>query len=149
MRRKLLVIATLVFCLLPFRAAEAAKVRFGQHDEIHLLQDVDLKGPNGERLFLGYMTQTQYFAAGLYVVDAGYALGVKGDRERFFRMPQGDELMRYQRDGLLPNPLPAYRLSPFDYLIGYSLWLVVAFAVGWVAIGIWWKKRRAVAASSP
>ena len=113
------------------------------------MQDVDLKGPNGERLFLGYMTKTQNFVAGIYIVDAGYALGVRGDREHFFRMPEADEVARYQRGGLLPNPLPPYKLNPFDYLFGYSLWLIVAFAVGWVAIGAWWKRRRAVAASPP
>ncbi len=147
MRRGLLLLAAFLCLLLPSRNASAA-LQFGEDDTIHFLQDVTLKGASEEALFLGYMTKIQFFIAGVYVTDAGYVLGVKGDSKRFYHMPTGEELARFQKGGLLPDPLPPYSLSIWDYLFGYSLWLVIAFTAAWMVIGGAIKRRRATAAAA-
>ncbi|HMO27745.1 hypothetical protein [Enterovirga sp.] len=122
--------------------------RFGTDETIHKIEDVKLKGAKDEDLFLGYMTRIRYFLAGLYVEDVGYVLGVEGDSKRFYHMPEGEELKSFQRSGYLPDPLPPYKLSIFDYIIGYSLWW--ALAIG--AFFVWFgnrRKRAAAAAAAP
>ena len=47
-------------------------------------------------------------------------------------MPTGDELRRFQKAGLLPDPLPPYRLTIGNYIMGYFLW----FALGFIGL-IW------------
>jgi len=149
MRRGLLLVVAFFCLLLPARSAGAA-MQFGEDETIHFLQDITLKGANQEALFLGYMTKIQFFIAGVYVIDAGYVLGVKGDSKRFYHMPTGEDLARFQKGGFLPDPLPPYSLSIWDYLIGYSLWLVIAFTVAWMIVGGALKRRRAAtAAASP
>jgi uncharacterized protein len=135
------VLLVAILCVSASTAAHA-KVMFGKDQTIHFLEDVKVTGPNQEPLFLGYMTTMQFFLAGLYVQDDGYVLGVKGDSKKFFRMPTGDELKGFQQRGLLPDPLPPYSLSFFDYLFGYSLWIVVAVIVLW-GVFDWQRKRRA------
>jgi len=128
-RRYGLVLLALLALAVPFQAQAAYK--FGTDETIDRIEDVKLKGEDDEALFLGHMVRTHWFLAGLYVEDAGYVLGVQGDSKRFYRVPEGEELKRFQREGFLPDPLPAYSLSFFDYLFGYSLWLVVA------GLGLW------------
>jgi len=41
-------------------------------------------------------------------------------------MPTGVQLSNFQQQGLLPSPLPAYTRDAIDYLIGFSLWLILA-----------------------
>jgi hypothetical protein len=144
MRRVFLLLSAFAMLVLPMGAAEAAW-QFGAQEDIHCLQDVTLKGAKDEALCLGYMTKTQYFLAGLYVVDEGYVLGVKGETGRYYHMPTGEDLDRFQRAGTLPNPLPPYKLSFWDYLIGYSLWWALALvALFYIVPAI--RKRRAPAA---
>ena len=115
----------------PKPVAAFALVQFGTQETTHILQDVRLKGAQGEQLYLGYMTRTQSFLLPMYVSDAGYVLGIKGDRERYFKMPAGAELARLQQAGALPKPLPPYRLTVGDYVMGYLLWIVLAlFGIG-------------------
>jgi hypothetical protein len=102
MRRGLLLVVAFFCLLMPARNASAAW-QFGEDDTIHFLQDVTLKGANQEALFLGYMTKIQFFVAGVYVTDAGYVLGVKGDSKKFYHMPTGEELARFQKGGFLPR----------------------------------------------
>jgi hypothetical protein len=124
-----------------------ARMMFGKDETIHFIQDVKAAGPNKEPLYLGYMTAIQFFAAGLYVEDEGYVLGVKGDSKKFFHMPTGDQLRSLQQRGLLPDPLPPYSLNAFDYLFGYSLWIVLVVVGAWTAIDLQRKRKRREAAS--
>lgn len=105
-----------------------AIVQFGTQETTHFLQDVRLKGSQGEALYLGYMTRTQSFFGPIYVSDAGYVLGIKGDAGRYFKMPAGPELARLQQSGALPKQLPPYRLTFGDYVMGYLLWVLLALA---------------------
>jgi hypothetical protein len=126
--------------LFPFGSARA-DYRFGEDEEIHHIEDVTLKGANSEALYLGYMTKTKNFIAGYSVEDAGYVLGVKGESKKFYPMPTGEELARFQKAGHLPDPLPPYRPGFWTYFMGYSLWWILAL------VGVWWiwdewRKRR-------
>ena len=116
----------LLVCLGLLAAAPVEAARFGTDETVHRIEDVTLKGPKDETLYLGYMTRIRWFLGGIYVEDRGYVLGVQGDRTRFFPMPQGEALKGFQQRGFLPDPLPPYSLSFIDYLLGYSLWLTLA-----------------------
>ena len=148
MRRVVLFIALVGSLLLPVSQADAAW-RFGKDEEIRFIQDVTLKGANNEALYLGYMTRTQNFLAGLYIEDAGYVLGVKGESKKYYNMPTGEELARFQRNGTLPDPLPTYSLGFFDYFIGYSAWWVIALVIAWYAFDVMRKRKKAAAATPP
>ncbi len=139
MRTRLLFVLVPVLLLTAGGNAHAA--RFGTDESIHRLQDVDLKGPNDEALYLGHKTSTLNVLAGVYIKDDGYVLGVRGDSKKYFDMPGAADVERFQRSGLLPNPLPKYELSAIDYVLGYSLWIVLAVVALWVAWD-WARKRR-------
>lgn len=125
-------------------SSPAQAYRFGTDESITKIQDVTLKGPDDEALFLGHMTRTRWFLAGLYVEDAGYVLGVEGPGKRYFTMPTGEALAGFQRNGVLPSPLPGYSISAFDYIFGYSLWWALALGAALVWFGDR-KKRQAAA----
>lgn len=147
MRRCLLLLVAVVGLLLPAKNVDAAW-QFGADETTHFLQDVTLKGAKDEALFLGYMTKIQFFVAGMYITDEGYVLGVKGESNRYYNMPTGEELARFQKNGFLPDPLPPYSLSFWDYLFGYSLWWVIAGTIAWFAIRGRFKKRKAAAVAA-
>jgi hypothetical protein len=146
MRRTLLLAFMLALLLLPAERAQA-QYRFGTDEEIHFIQDVPLKGAENEELYLGYMTRTRNFLLGYSVEDAGYVLGVKGGSKKFYHMPQGDDLARFQKAGTLPDPLPPYRLGFFDYVAGYSLWWGLGLVALFWAVGAWRKRRGAAGAA--
>jgi hypothetical protein len=133
------VLLVAILCCSAATAAHA-RVMFGKDETVHFVQDVKLTGPNQEALYVGYLTAIQFFLAGVYVQDEGYVLGVKGDSKKFFHMPTGEELKSFQQRGLLPDPLPPYSLGFFDYLFGYSLWIVIAVVVLWSVFD--WKRRK-------
>ncbi|MFL5150178.1 MAG: hypothetical protein ACJ8DN_18820 [Microvirga sp.] len=142
MRHALYLFALIVtLALVPVDRAHA-QYRFGTDEQIHFIQDVPLKGAKDEALYLGYMTKTQNFLLGVSVEDAGYVLGVTGESGRFYHMPKGEELAKFQTAGTLPSPLPPYRLGIFDYVVGYSLWWGLALVALFWGIGAW-RKRKA------
>jgi|KBSMisStandDraft_5_1062788.scaffolds.fasta_scaffold117322_2 hypothetical protein len=145
------VIAALIAGFLSLSEARAQVVglgRIGAQDSIHFIQDVTLKGPQNEALFLGYATRTKMFLAGVYIVDEGYVLGIKDRSSSFYPIPKGAELDRFQQAGLLPNPLPPYRLSVSDYLLGYSLWGILFIAIAWGAGGPLMRRRKSAPVAS-
>ena len=113
-------------------------VMFGTSENIARLQDVDVLGPNGEALFLGYKTTKRFFGAGLYVTDDGYVLGLRSDAMRYLALTPL-QIRELQQRRQLPTPLPSYRLGIFDLLIGYSLWLILAVVAGGVFLAVWIK----------
>lgn len=102
-----------------------ARLTFGKQETIRVVEDVPLQGPNGEDLVLSYKTSTYFAGAGIYVSDDGYVLAVRGENGSYFPMPSGDRLQALQTAGSLPSPLPAYSLPVMDYVLGYSLWLIL------------------------
>jgi hypothetical protein len=123
------------------------KVGFGIRERIEHLQDLALKGDNGEALYLGRLTAHRFFLLSMWIEDRGYVLAVKGSRGRsYYPMPPNDEVHRLQQAGSLPNPLPAYSLRWRDYIFGYLLWVVlgglaVVALFEWL-VGTTWRRRR-------
>jgi hypothetical protein len=76
-------------------------------------------------------------------------LGVKGESKKYYPMPAGEDLARFQKAGHLPDPLPAYRLGFWDYFVGYSLWWVLALVALWWAWDAWRKRRKKAEAAEP
>jgi hypothetical protein len=119
---------------------------FGTQETIHHLQDVGLKGPNGEALYLGYKTSVMNVVAGIYIHDDGYVLGIKEDATRYFNLPAGAKLTLVQRAGLLPDPLPPYTLGILDYFLGYSLWIILPVLIPYYMIRSRFRAKRRLAA---
>jgi tetratricopeptide (TPR) repeat protein len=113
---------------------------FGTQEYLRPIQDVSIKGPNGEQLYLGYKYSFYSFVAPYRLSDDGYILGVKG-RDAYFRLDKAG-IERYQANGLLPSPLPAYELSTLDYAMGHLLWGLAVFVAVVLAIGLFRIKRR-------
>jgi hypothetical protein len=103
-----------------------AKLRFGANQRVHFVQEVSLRGPNDEQLFLGRMIETNSFLLPYAVKDQGFVLGIAGESARYFDMPPDDALQAMQREGLLPAPLPTYELTAVDLIFGNLLWIVIA-----------------------
>jgi hypothetical protein len=125
-----LLFAAALFCMtaLPDHHAHAGFL-FGQQDRIHFLKNVNFKGPNGEALYLGYVTRMHAFVLPYQVSESGYVLGIVGSGKNYYKL-SADRIAQGQRQGVLPTPMPPYKLSILDYLIGYSLWFALpAFVV--------------------
>jgi hypothetical protein len=69
----------------------------GHFQDIHKIVDVKLEGKNGDKLFLGYMTESYYIEAGVYIKDEGYILGVEGSEGSFYPMPTGNDLKYFKK----------------------------------------------------
>jgi hypothetical protein len=121
----LLAVALGVACVLALSVApsQATRLRFGTEDHLVKLQDVEIKGPQGELLYLGYKYSFHNFLLPYTVTDDGYVLGVRGQKA-FFKLDEA-RIKSLQASGLLPSPLPRYKLSLFDLAIGHALWAVV------------------------
>jgi hypothetical protein len=100
---------------------------FGTQEQITAIQDVPLKGPQGESLCLAYKTSTKFFLAGIYLRDDGYVLKVV-DNDKYIPLAE-PRLSELQAAGQLPRPLPPYSISPWEYFQGYSLWFCLAVCV--------------------
>lgn len=120
--------------------AAAAKVRFGAQEYLQKIEDVDLRGSNGEALYLGYRYSFHSFIAPYRLTDDGYILGVVGQQSYYKLDPPLIERLQAQRR--LPNPLPPYSISLLDYLMGHALWLIVAGAFAAVGVGIAVQNRQ-------
>lgn len=132
--RMLLAIAVLTaFALLwPERSAHAAKFRFGTDEVLNHIQDIDLKGPNGEALYLGYKTSTHSFLLPYRLQHEGYVLGIRG-QQRYFKLSD-DQIKKFQAQQMLPSPLPPYEIGALELLIGHLAWVVgggIAVFAGW------------------
>jgi len=104
---------------------------WGVSDKITCIQDIALKGAQNEDLCLGYMTSTLFLGGGVYLKDKGFVLGIKSAHGSYYPMPSDQEIAEFQSAALLPTPLPAYHISPIDYLFGYSLWIVIGVTMVW------------------
>jgi hypothetical protein len=129
MRRGLFILA--VFVLIAASGKDAhARLSFGTQDTINHLQDINAKGPNGEALYLGFLTSTHSFLLPYSMSDGGYVLGIKGVSDKFYKPPK-EKIEQMQRAGVLPSRLPVYRRTTLDYIFGYALWpalLIIAVA---------------------
>ena len=137
MRRGLFILA--VSILMAASGQDAHAARFGTRDSYQHLQDLNEEGPKGEALSLGYVTTTHSFILP-YKMTGDYALLVRGagkdlsgrPTDIFHRLPQ-EKIEQMQRAGALPNPLPPYRHTIFDYLGAYILWWCIPVTIAFVA----------------
>jgi hypothetical protein len=150
MRRGLFILAMFILMAVSGQGAHAAQ--FGTEDSYQRLQDLDQKGPKGEALSLGYVTTTHSFILP-YKMTGDYVLLVRGGGRDLsgrpinilHKLPQ-DKIAQMQRAGALPNPLPPYRHTIFDYLGAYVLWWCIpatfAFVMLFQMLGIGSSTRR-------
>jgi len=138
MHRGLFILAVFILMAMSGKDAQAA-LYFGTWDKVQYLQDLAEKGAKGEALSLGYVTTTHSFMlpykmTGDYVlVVRGGARGIGGGPVNIFhRLPQ-EKIAQMQRAGTLPNPLPPYRHTIFDYLWAYILWWCIPVTFAFVA----------------
>jgi tetratricopeptide (TPR) repeat protein len=125
--------------------AHAAKMYFGTQEYLRSIQDVAIKGPGGEDLYLGYKYSFYSFVMPYSLSDDGYILGVKG-RDSYIRLDKAS-IEKFQTSGLLPSPLPAYELSTLDYVMGHALWgalviMAAIFVIKRLRKKRWLKQRR-------
>lgn len=137
----------LALCLLAFAGEAKAWTPFGTTENIVPIEDVGLTTPGGDALYLAHKTSTIYFILGVFVSDDGYVLGLRSNPKHYVDMPPPDMLANFQKQGQLPNPLPSYRLGISDYLVGFSLWIVlvpivVAYAAARIALRSRHRRRR-------
>jgi tetratricopeptide (TPR) repeat protein len=119
--------------------AHAAQLHFGTQEYLRRIQDVTIKGPNGEELYLGYKYSFYSFIAPYSVSDDGYILGVKG-QDKYFRLDRA-KIEALQARGQLPSPLPPYELSTIDYAMGHLLWGLGVFMAGVIAFQLYNRRR--------
>ncbi len=137
MRRGLFILA--VFILMAVSGQDAHAAKFGTRDSYQHLQDLTEKGPKGEALALGYVTTRHSFILP-YKLTGDYVLLVRGAGrdlngrpiDIYHRLPK-EKIEQMQRAGALPNPLPAYRHTIFDYLMGYVLWWCIPATIAFIA----------------
>ena len=79
-------IAVVVFSAVP---AHAAKLYFGTQEYLQHIQDVEVKGPKGEALYLGYKYSFHSFILPYRMTDDGYVLGVRGE-QTYFRLDESN-----------------------------------------------------------
>ncbi len=125
-------LALLVLSMIAAPPALAAKMMFGATDYLKKIQDVAIKGPKGETLYLGYKFSHHAFILPYMLADDGYILGID-DGKSYYKL-SAEQIERYQRSGALPNPLPPYEIGFFDYVFGYLGWIILAGLVAWFGI---------------
>jgi tetratricopeptide (TPR) repeat protein len=133
--KRLAMIAVLLGCIALTPSAHAAKYLFGTQDHLNKIQDVDIKGPKGESLYLGHKYSQHSFIAPYRLSDDGYILGIVGQNS-YYKLDAG-LVEKLQAEGKLPKPLPPYEISIWDYLFGHLLWIVV----GVIAVSIYFASR--------
>lgn len=103
-------------------------VQVGVREELRVLKYLDIKGPLGQRLALGHRVGVYKFLLGLHIKDFGPVIIPIGDDNRRNYYPiSAEQIEAYQKEGILPTPLPTLNLSRSDYLFGYLAWFVAIF----------------------
>lgn len=111
---------------------------------------IDINNPGLTSYNLCYKISIHFFILGVTLHDDGYVIA-EGDNA-FRYIPLNDaQITEYQEKGILPKPLPEYSIPLEQYLVGYSLWLVLAglivsFIIWLVILSLWnrfkaWKYR--------
>ena len=97
-------IALMAVSVLGAAPAQAAKLYFGTQEYLRQIQDVEVKGPKGEALYLGHKYSFHSFILPYRMTDDGYVLGVRGEQS-YFRLDDAN-IKSMQARGQLPSPLP-------------------------------------------
>lgn len=142
--RTILVLITLLVTMFTRRVEAAPMImRFGIDEHVNKIQDVPLKGPNNEDLYLGHLISIVCIVAGVCLIDKGYVLGIKGGVERKYFPLTEETIKSLQSTKMLPSPLPKYNISLVDYIFGYFLWVIIVGALAYVALLLFFERRKA------
>jgi len=126
--KSFLIVLIITFLLFSQRSY-ARKGLMGKNDKLTKIMDVDIIGPKGEELYLAHKTTSLFLFFGVYIKDDGYVLAIKKSWNSYY--PLDDKMIKnYQEKGFLPKELPKNKISFFDYLVGYSLWIVLILIIG-------------------
>lgn len=117
-----------------------ARLRFGKHEDLHVIVDVQALGPNGEAMSLAFKTSSYWVGGGVYLADDGYVLVPRGQSSTYYPLPLNTPGGKPVEG--LPSPLPAYSVPIIDYVVGYSLWLAIVVAIGWAVAASKLKAKR-------
>ena len=129
--KKLLLLIALLSLVPNLASARRIGGLFGKSERIHKITDVDIKGANGEDLYLAHKTTSLYIFMGAYMTDDGYVLGVKGSINTYYDLDE-EQIKKFQANGALPTPLPPYKIEFTEWLWGYALWILLAvLAIIW------------------
>jgi len=122
---KTIVLVILLTTLLP-NVVSAKRVGgiFGKSERIINISDVDIKGPNGEELYLAYKTTSVFFIMGVYMSNDGYVLGVKKSFNTYYPLSE-EKIKELQKSGALPVILPTYKIPLTEWLWGFSFWMLL------------------------
>lgn len=120
--------------------AHAVKCSFGTEEHLGFIQDLSIKGPWGEELYLGHKYSFQDLCFPYSITDEGYIIGIKGQK-KYYNLSAA-QIADYQKDGVLPKPLPSYQLSIVDYAIGNLLWILLASFLILIFFGRWRQRRQ-------
>lgn len=134
--KKIILIATLLFFIPSAVSAKKIGGIFGKNERIVKLSEVEVKGGNGEDLFLAYKTTSLFFFMGVYITDDGYVLGVKGSVGSYYPLSEA-KIQELQDKGYLPVPMPKYQLPLSEWLWGFSLWILLV-----ILLFIWFFPNR-------
>ena len=129
--KKLLLLIALLSLVPNLASARRIGGLFGKSERIQKITDVDIKGANGEDLYLAHKTTSLYIFMGVYMTDDGYVLGVKGSINTYYDLDE-EQIKKFQASGALPTPLPPYKIEFTEWLWGYALWILLAvLAIIW------------------
>ena len=131
MRTFLLACTACLLSLLLAAPAHAGKLVFGTSDTIRFVANTTLRGPGGERLFLGRKITTKAFLLPYATKDDGFVLGISGESSRYFPIPTGSDLEKLQDAGFLPRPMPHWEMDGLDWMFGHLLWVTLLGMAGW------------------
>lgn len=130
----LIVVAAMILSS-PNSHARGKRLSVGKKERLHELCDVSVCGPHGERLALSFNTTTARLASlGVYCKDDGYVLSLKSAPQTYFNWPDSTQARQFQFAGLLPAPLPSYKVPTSEYLWGFSFWFALIVAAGCLTI---------------
>src|SRR5215208_713315 len=96
---------------------------FGKAEKIEKIQDLE-----GTDYQLSHKYTLHFFLAGIFVSDDGYVLQKKMATTAYYPLSE-QKIRELQQNGMLPSPLPKYSIPVWAYLVGYSLWIILAFAI--------------------
>lgn len=113
------ILMLIVFQIIFMNGVRAGEIMYGEDENIH-----DIERIEGTDYYLCYKTTTHFLIAGLYVENDGYVLRNENEHNRYILLDD-EKIKELQGVGMLPNPLPKYSLGVWEYLFGYSLWLII------------------------
>jgi len=106
--------------------ANAARWKLGTEETLHRYAETGVTS-GVSALSLCYKATTYHFGAPAYTTDEKVLCDEA--QKKYWPVPTGSQLKKFQSAGHMPNPIPDYKRPAIDYVLGYSLWLILA-AVG-------------------